>query len=258
MKNVIIKLLENIFAGKDYSTYCPICKKQGVSFSPLPDYYRENAKKYGYKYFGCGEMTALETYLCSVCGASDRERLYALWLEQEINKGTVGKGASLIHFAPEHALSQKIKALGYFDYNTADAMMESVDHVINLMNLPFGDNSFDFFICSHVLEHVEDDDLAIRELFRITKKGGRGILMAPIIVGLEKTIEDPSIVTEEGRWRYFGQYDHVRLYAHKDYVKKIKKHGFQLKELGTKHFGKHIFRRMGLKNTSILYIVQKP
>lgn len=258
MKNFVIKILEDYFACKHYSTYCPVCNKQGMPFSPLPDFYRENAEKYGYKYFGFGEMTALETYLCSVCGSSDRERLYALWLDQEIKKGMVGRGASLIHFAPEHALSQKIKSLGYFDYHTADVMMEGVDHVINLMNLPFNDNSFDFFICSHVLEHVEDDDLAIRELFRITKKGGCGILVAPIIVGLEKTIENPSIETEEGRWRYFGQNDHVRLYAHNDYVKRIKKQGFMLEELGIKHFGKHIFKRLGLKKTSILYIVQKP
>lgn len=258
MKNVIIKILEDYFAGKDYSTYCPVCNNQGISFSSLPDFYRENAEKYGYKYFGCGEMTALETYSCPLCGSSDRERLYALWLDQEIKKGMVGKRASLIHFAPEHALSQKIKSLGYFGYQTADAMMEGVDHVINLMNLPFDDNSFDFFICSHVLEHVEDDDLALSELYRITKKGGRGILMVPIIVGLEKTIEDPLVETEEERWRFFGQNDHVRLYAHNDYVKKIKKHDFMLEELGIKHFGKHIFRRLGLKNTSVLYIVKKP
>jgi hypothetical protein len=82
-------------------------------------------------------------------------------------------------------------------------------------------------------------------------------LMAPIIIGLEKTIEDPSVKTEAERWRYFGQNDHVRLYAHKDYVKKIKTHGFLVEELGIKYFGRHIFRRMGLKETSVLYIVKR-
>ncbi|MGC7846716.1 class I SAM-dependent methyltransferase [Desulforudis sp. 1088] len=258
MKHFLAKILKYFLVYRDDSTYCPVCSSQGMSFSPLPDFYRENAEKYGYKYFGCGEMTALETYLCSVCGASDRERLYALWLDHEIKMGMIKKGINFIHFAPEHALSLKIKSLGYFDYQTADAMMEGVDYIVNLMNLPFNNNSFDFFICSHVLEHVEDDDLAISELFRITKKGGRGILMVPIIIGLEKTIEDPSVKTEEERWKYFGQNDHVRLYAHDDYVKKIKKHGFHLKELGVTYFGKRVFKRLGLKNTSVLYIVKKP
>lgn len=258
MKQFLAKLLKYFLVGRDYSTYCSVCNKQVMSFSPLPDFYRENAEKYGYKYFGHGEMTAIESYSCPVCGSSDRERLFALWLDQEIQMGTIKKNANFIHFAPEHALSIKIKSLGYFDYQTADAMMSGVDHVIDLMNLPFYDNSYDVFICSHVLEHVKNDDLAISELFRVIKKGGCGILMAPIIVGLEKTIEDPLIETEEGRWRYFGQNDHVRLYSHNDYVQKIKKHGFILQEKGIKYFGRQIFRKLGLKNTSVLYIVKKP
>lgn len=258
MKNFFTKLFKYFPDSKNDSTYCPACNQQGMPFFPLPDFYRENAEQYGYKYFGRGEMTSLETYSCSSCGASDRERLYAFWLDQEIKYEKIIKGASLIHFAPEQVLSRKIKALEYFDYQTADAMMTGVDHVVDLMKLPFNENSFDLFICSHVLEHVENDDLAISELFRIVKKGGRGILMAPISVGLEKTIEDPSIKTEAERWRYFGQNDHVRLYAHDDYVKKIKVRGFLVQELGIKYFGKRIFRRLGLKETSILYIVKKP
>jgi SAM-dependent methyltransferase len=243
---------------REDSSYCPVCNTQNMSFSPLSDFYRENAEKYGFKYFGYGEMTSLDTYLCPICGASDRERLYALWLDQEIKTGIIKAGTSFIHFAPEHALFRKIKSLEYFDYHTADAMMKNVDHIIDLISLPFNNNSFDFFLCSHVLEHVEDDDLAISELFRVTKKGGRGILMVPITVGLEKTIEDPQIKSEEERWRYFGQNDHVRLYAHDDYVKKVKKHGFQLEELGVKYFSEKVFKQLGLKNTSILYIVKKP
>jgi ubiquinone/menaquinone biosynthesis C-methylase UbiE len=77
-----------------------------------------------------------------------------------------------------------------------------------------------------VLEHVESDDKAISELYRITKKSGSGILMASVIIGLKDTLENPSITDDEGRWRNFGQNDHVRLYAHDDYLCKIKCHGF--------------------------------
>lgn len=135
--------------------------------------------------------------------------------------------------------------------------MDDVDYKVDMMNMPFEDESFDFFICSHVLEHVESDDQAIKELYRITKQGGRGILMAPIAVGLEKTIEDPSVIDEVGRWRLFGQNDHVRLYAHDDYVNKIRSHGFRVEELGEKYFGEKVFRSLGLKSTSILYVVSK-
>ena len=37
--------------------------------------------------------------------------------------------------------------------------------------LPFKDNEFDFVIASHVMEHVEDVELFIKELERVSKKG---------------------------------------------------------------------------------------
>ncbi|MDC6465653.1 methyltransferase domain-containing protein [Pelagibacteraceae bacterium] len=38
-------------------------------------------------------------------------------------------------------------------------------------NLPFKDKEFDYVICSHVIEHVEDFEFFIKELERISSKG---------------------------------------------------------------------------------------
>lgn len=255
--NSIFKYVFGVMSPTHQSTYCPVCKMRNVSFLPLPDFYRQHTQANGYLYFGQGEMTAHETYTCNNCGASDRERLYALWIDQQIEKKNFPKGTSIIHFAPEISLSEKLKNITLFDYKTADLLMDNVNYKVDMMDMPFEDESFYFFICSHVLEHVESDDQAIKELYRITKQGGKGILMAPIIVGLEKTIEDPSVTDEAGRWRLFGQNDHVRLYAHDDYINKIRSHGFRIEELGEKYFGKEFFRLLGLKRTSILYVVSK-
>lgn len=253
-------LIRNIFSVRhpiQFPTWCPVCGNNQVTFLPLPELYFENARRYGYLHFGKGEMTSLATYTCSTCGASDRERLYALWIDQQIEKNIFTKGASAIHFAPESALSKKLKGLGFFDYMTADLMMDGVDLKLDLMAMPFDDESFDFFICSHVLEHVDSDDQVIEELYRITKQGSYGILMAPIIVGLAKTVEDPSIKDDAGRWRLYGQDDHVRLYSHDDYVNKIRSHGFRVEEFGHSYFGEELFTSLGLKRTSILYVVRK-
>jgi SAM-dependent methyltransferase len=238
------------------SVFCPVCGSDQASFLPLPDFYRENARLHGFERFGQGEMISLEKYSCNRCGASDRERLYALWVDQQLEKNLLNRSGKVMHFAPEPALSKKLRQL-FIDYETADFGMETVDYKVDIQNLPFANGSYDFFICSHVLEHVESDDLAIGELYRITKPGGCGILVAPISLGLERTLEDPGVTDEAGRWRLFGQNDHVRLYAHDDYVNKIRRHGFQVTELGEEYFGEELFRSLGLKRTSILYIVSK-
>lgn len=41
----------------------------------------------------------------------------------------------------------------------------------NIEDLPFKDKAFDFVFCSHLLEHVENPDKAIKELTRVAKNG---------------------------------------------------------------------------------------
>ncbi|OIQ97451.1 photosystem I assembly protein Ycf3 [mine drainage metagenome] len=259
LKIATVKMLaaERIAAENKQASFCPVCNCQQVEFLPLPDSYQEIARRHGFIHFGQGEMTSAETYTCRNCGASDRERLYALWIDQQIEKGCFSANTRVIHFAPEAVLSAKLKSIDLFDYKTADLFMDRVDYKVDMMDMPFKDARFDFFICSHVLEHVSSDDQAIQELFRITKLGGSGILMAPIIVGLEKTQEDSNVTDEESRCRLYGQNDHVRLYAHNDYVNKIRSYGFRVEELGIDYFGEEAFISLGLKPTSILYVVRK-
>lgn len=255
----LIKNLFPRFTSKHTSTFCPVCNKDNVKFSPLPDIYHQNAEKYNFVHFGKGEMTSLDTYLCASCGASDRERLYTYWINQQISTGKLSRFTKTIHFSPELRLSNFIRSFKIFDdYQTADLTDPNVNHNVDLLNLPFENDHFDFFICSHILEHVQDDGQAIRELFRITRSNGCGILMAPIIIGLKKTIENTSITSGAERWHFFGQDDHVRLYSHEDYVKKITSVGFKVEQLNIKYFGVSIFKKLGLKKTSILYIVRKP
>lgn len=242
---------------KPPACYCPVCNSYPTSFLPLSEYYVQQWQHFGFSYAEAGEMTPLDTYSCPVCGASDRERLYLLWIKQQIEQKRFAKGMSVLHFAPEEGLAKQLRNLAFFNYVSADLLMPNADFKEDITAMSFADAQFDFFICSHVLEHVDSDDKAISELYRILRKGGCGILMAPIIVGLDKTLEDTSITDVAERWRLFGQDDHIRLYAHNDYVNKIKQHGFSVAQLDMAYFGKSVFQSLGLKPTSILYIVTK-
>jgi len=251
-----LSLLDSIPA--EVRSYCPVCDATNIRWQPLPNQYLNMWKHYGFKHIGSSEMTPLYTYSCPVCGASDRERLYTLFLHKmKAEQGFNPK--QTIHFAPESALSKHIRKERYFaSYKTADISMSDVDFHADLQSLTFENDFFDFFICSHVLEHVPDDRKAIRELFRVTRPGGSGLLMAPVYHNLETTLEAPSITDIGERWRIFGQNDHLRLYSHDDYVTRIKESGFSLQQMTEDDFGEIVFRQLGLKASSILYVVSKP
>ena len=112
------------------------------------------------------------------------------------------------------------------------------------------------FVCSHVLEHIPDDRKAMRELHRILKPDGFGIVMVPLVHGVDETHEDPAIDTIALRWKYFGLGDHVRQYGKRDFLARLASAGFAVDPLGIDHFGRQVFRRAGIAEDSVLYVVR--
>lgn len=243
---------------------CPVCGNRVNHFQPLSEFYFNNAKQYGYRYrIEQAETLNYHNYSCPSCEASDRDRLYALYIHDYFATIRQDIAINIIDFAPSAPLSRFIRNLialsgQNISYITADMNMEGVDDKIDIADMRrYHDNQFDFFICSHVLEHVPDDRKALRELHRILKPGGLGILMVPIILGLAEIDEDPSIIDEAERWRRFGQHDHVRLYSKNGFINRIQATGFLINQYGKEYFGEKLFAQSGITNQSILYIVEK-
>ncbi|MEZ5022789.1 MAG: class I SAM-dependent methyltransferase [Chitinophagales bacterium] len=92
-------------------------------------------------------------------------------------------------------------------------------YCVNINNIQFEDNSFDRIICSHVLEHIETDEKAISELYRILKPGGIALIAVPTYG--EVTEEDLSFTPAQRKLEY-GINIHVRLYG-TDISKKLEK-----------------------------------
>ena len=158
------------------------------------------------------------------------ERHRLLWLYLKNETVLFEKKIKLLHFAPEQAFYKRFKKLRNIQYDTIDINSPLAKIKADICDLPIKENTYDFILCNHVLEHVLDDNKAMSELYRVLKKGGTGIFQVPIDMKREKTFQDDSITDKLERNKIFGQYDHVRVYG-KDYFKKLEDTGFKVQQI---------------------------
>lgn len=238
---------------------CSVCQKQVFEFLPLAKYYTENLRNHGFPYKPEeGETINFEQYLCPHCGAADRDRLYACYLKEKLSYLSGNDPVLLLDIAPSLPLGNFINTYKNITRHTADMLVEGADFAVDITNMPeINSDTYDILICSHVLEHVEDDKKALSELYRVLKPRGWGIIMVPIILTLDQIDEDPQVTDDGERWRRFGQFDHVRLYNKSGFVERVEAAGFSVKQLGMDYFGKSVFEKYGITETSILYIGEK-
>ena len=236
---------------------CPACDTDNVTFAPLNPYYAEMLDKHGYIHPTYrAETINRRQYTCNACGAPDRVRLYALYCLEFLERG--GKLEDILDIAPAKPFTDFLKRAGAVNHRTADLLVDGADDRLDVQNMSaYRDNQFQIFICSHVLEHVDNDIAAMRELYRVLAPGGWGICMVPINLGLTEVYENPEIKDEAGRWQHFGQYDHVRVYSKQGFVSRLESVGFRVEQYGIEHFGEDTFSRHGIHPRSVLYITFK-
>lgn len=163
----------------------------------------------------------------------------------------------VLHFAPEYFFYRRFKASPNLKYETADLMLKWVDHKVDITQIQFPDASFDVVICSHVLEHVPDDRAGMRELYRILKPGGWGLILVPIDNALPVTFEDDTIVTPEAREEKYGHWDHKRLYG-QDYPDRLREAGFEVERFSLYDaVGPEAAQRYGLLPIEDIYLARK-
>lgn len=185
----------------------------------------------------------------------ERHRLLWLYLKDHTDFFTASH--KVLHFAPEQAFYKRFRKLENLDYTTTDLESPLADVKADICNLPFEDNSFDFILCNHVLEHIPDDTLAMQELYRILAPGGIAILQIPQDLQREKTFQDDSITDPKERAKIFGQYDHVRIYG-RDYFGKLRSVGFDVEEVDlTSEMDPKLIDKYRLAKGEIIPVVRK-
>jgi SAM-dependent methyltransferase len=228
------------FISKYYKgsrVYCPCC---GQSFSRFLPYSTDG-------------KAVRDNEQCPGCGSLSRHRLVSLFLEHETNM--FRDNLRVLHFAPEDMLQRKFKSMSNIDYLSADIMSPLAMEHMDIMNIPYKDESFDAIICIHVLAHVEDDRKAISEMYRVLKPKGWVIIQTTVKKNMN-TFENKAAKTPKERSRAYGKADLCRIYG-SDFTARIEKAGFNVTAVAyNDNFSPEDVVRFGLKPGPI-YFCQK-
>lgn len=205
--------------------------------------------------YGYSGRAKRNNVLCPGSLSLERHRLLWLYLKEKTDFFT--KKRKMLHIAPEQCFYKLFKAMPNLTYTTGDYNSPIADVHFDLHKAPFDDNTFDVIFCNHVLEHVEDANQCMRELYRIMAPGGFGIFQIPQDVSRYETYEDKSITSEHDREIHFWQKDHVRLFG-LDYKDKLTAAGFKvIVEDYTKEISPELVERYRLPKGELLYYCTK-
>ena len=231
-----LKALGIFYAGNKVE--CPICGRHYRQFLPY------------------GRITTRPNALCPHCLSLERHRLIWLYLRDKTNFFSTQR--DVLHVAPEHCFMKRFEVQHGDRYITADIESPLAKVKMDIHQIPFGENHFDVVLCNHVLEHVQDDIQAMREIHRVLKPGGWAILQVPFFSPVpDVTFEDASITDKRAREKAFGQDDHVRMFG-KDYAQRIARAGL-LADANpfAQQLAPGIAQQYGLMEGEILFVARK-
>jgi predicted SAM-dependent methyltransferase len=222
--------------------YCCICRSKIGRFLPY-----KGGLNVVPSFFKVLDMVGsdVDNFSCPRCWSHDRERHLFLYFEK---MGMLPKfhHSHILHFAPERWIAKIIAEKQPARYIKADLYPAAPDIVkVDMLNIQYPNDSFDFVIANHVLEHVHDEMQALKELHRVLKPGGFAILQTPYSAKLLHTFCDAGIDDDESRLQAYGQEDHVRLYGRDiferfesvGFISRVKTHSEILAGIDAKKYG---------------------
>lgn len=179
--------------------------------------------------------------ICPNCGLDIRHRLLvaSLQLLDDFHYDKIIKNKKILHFSPERNIVDLFKNIAK-EYETTNFPTIDMSNMYSIEN-----ESFDCVIACDVLEHVENDIEAIKEVYRILSYGGYCIFTVPQKDNLKITFEDKSIIDPIERELNFSQCDHLRMYGD-DFIDILKNNGFEVTAVNENFFDKEIAKEFVL------------
>jgi SAM-dependent methyltransferase len=195
------KLIFVFYKGNSYQ--CPVCEKKISAFIQI---------KVGDK-------------LCPYCGSAARDRRLWTLLQPMLNNDI-----KVLDFSPPRCLYRKMQKKTKIEYTPTDFAGEFLaSRNLDITQLELENNSYGLIVCYHVLEHVEADIQAMRELFRVLKPNGSCFIQTPFKEG--DIYEDYTIKDPIGRKKHFEQEDHVRIYSVEGLAQRLASVGFKVERM---------------------------
>ncbi len=145
-----------------------------------------------------GRMAAGKTLppRCAVCGSLERHRIVRR-VYDAIPSGIL-ESARALQFADDPSAPRA-------RFKSFELSIFGHENSLDMASINRPDESYDWVIANHVLEHVEDDFAAIRELLRIVTDDGAIQLTVPSPSSALDTWDLPEPVpTGFGHWRGYG------------------------------------------------------
>lgn len=217
------------FFYKGDNVYCNICSAKSKHFIPIS--FKNSKDK-----------------ICPKCGSLSRSRALSFYISQQFKN----INQNILDFSPHRSIHDlfKEKFPNYIstDYENQFFAQKKYD----ITNINMKDKSLDLIICFHILEHILEDEKAIKELYRVLKKNGVLLVQVPLKNG--KTYEDLNITSKAGRLKAFGQEDHVRIYGQKSLEEKLKAFQFNVEVINiSKNFGELDKELYGILEKEIIF-----
>ena len=200
--------VESLLLDLEYSKkfYCPICETYHDGFLPFGNPVRFDAK-------------------CPNCGSLERHRFIYLYLKNKTN--IFNKYSKIFQFNPINSFYNLFMKKNCEYVYGGGKTSQAKDKIIDLENICFQENYFDYVLNFHILDKVKDDITVISELYRIVKpydEGGLVLINVPIL--RDETQEYVSEDLDE-TYNNFNESNRFRIYG-LDIVDKLEDVGFSV------------------------------
>lgn len=256
--DTVVKFIKrrNRFLGR---RKCYICGRTFFSYLPVygDSWYQEQIKNQGINFNFCDHTYNKWEYRCPYCDSIDRTRFIMAYLHKELrNKSNL----KVLYFAPTPSGIYYLKTkMHNFSVDTNDLYLNNrnINFHYDIQNMQgIDDSTYDIIICSHVLEHVADDRLALKELYRVVKEGGRVLILVPL--DLKKAwFDEKNGLSESENWKRFGQTDHVRRYTNNELIKRVEAVGFRCSMVTRSDLSIEIVRQNAFHKNIRIYLAKK-